>query len=221
LLSSRSYSRMGRERRVFALSRGQVAQEVVREDGVPLDEMDAAVFHEGRWHIALTEGDGTKLFIVDAGIARLVRTLARAGTPPAPLTLVRNVVDGGVQLALDNWVFANDLREAPVQIGSSTALRLCQNDTEAYPYRSEQALPYNVEVRDGKGASKGVVHTIAARLRHAPGKEACVERLSGLFDTELGTWSTSAPIVPSGRKYSVTLIGVADDRRHVLKCTLP
>lgn len=227
LFSSRSWQR--RDRRVFALSRGQVAQEILREDGGLFDEVDAAVFYEGRWFLGLTEDYETRVFVVDGGTARRVTSLPRVGAPPASMHLVQSLHEGGVILGLEvvqrttngleEWVFPPGAAAGRVSL-PMVGLRACKGDSDSLPFRTELALPFNIEVTDTRGVLRGTANTAIARVRLGEGLSPCVERIASTLDAGLGAWTApSAPQSGAPNKGDeVMMVGGLDGSRRTFAC---
>jgi hypothetical protein len=238
LLTSRSWTR--RNRVVFTVSKQQTFEEVLREDGEDFDEIEASVFHEGRWFVAVTEFDETKLFVIETGVAKLVSRAPRNGAPRLPVRLAKLHESGNVLFALESpargsegteqWLLQSSLAitltaaQAKAQaFGILGGLNVCKSTTKAYASdgMAESSLPYNLEIVDSQDRLQGTVHTLSAHVQLSKTSAPCISRLTGTLDSGLASWAESArPLSTSGfsAKDSVILVGAADGFRRSLRC---
>jgi hypothetical protein len=240
LLTSRSWTR--RNRVVFTVSKQQTFEEVRREDGEDFDEIEASVFHEGRWFVAVTESDETKLFVIETGVAKLVSRAPRNGVTRLPVRLAKLHESGNVLFALEapargsegteQWLLQSSLTNTPPvalapkaqAFGVLGSLNVCKSTMKAYAYdgMTESSLPYNLEIVDAQDKLQGTAHTLSAHVQLSKTNAPCIARLSGTLDSGLASWAEAARSQGSSPplKDSVILVGAADGMRRSLRCVL-
>jgi hypothetical protein len=240
LLTSRSWTR--RNRVVFTVSKQQSFEEVRREDGEDFDEIEASVFHEGRWFVAVTELDETKLFVIETGVAKLVSRAPRNGSTRPSMRLAKLHENGSVLFALEapargsegveQWLLQSSLTPSAAgfapraqAFGVLGGLNVCKGTTKTYASEgmAESSLPYTLEIVDSQDKLQGTAHTLSAHVQLSKTNAPCISRLTGTLDSGLASWADAAPSLNSSAlsaKDSVILIGAADGFRRSLRCVM-
>lgn len=236
LLGARVSGKQGVSLWELEADRGPLA--VRRADGEDLQEIETAVRVQGKWVIATPEagGNGTLLFAIDGGTARLLARLPRANPlegSRAPGKLARRsdgravgyVVDSsgpGSRGQAERWVLPVDLETGvpgdPMSLGApdyfDRPLGICSGDEPGFVID----LPFSPNSLRMRGAHSTMTFSNTLARMRLSSTHVCLEAAAGTLSVSSDDKALVATKPPSQRP-TLHVTAFAAGMRYPLSCT--